>query len=380
MSRLLLLCPEFRSVGGVERVVAELAALLAERHEVHVASFDPPGAVPIMPLSVPFHPLGTGPNRSLAARPLTYAVQRRRLRALERTLGIDVTISNLWRADLISALAGRRVRRIALAHINVVGNPTNRLMVRLRPLVAAAYRRLDRVVAVSETLADELARLYRLSPVRVASVPNFVRIPPGLASQPRESGRLVWCGRIVREKNLPALIEIVAGLAKQGHTISLDVVGDGPERAAAERAAALAPSAIRFHGVLGDPLPIIARAAALALPSISEGLPMVLLEALALGTPIVAADAAGGGVHQALRARTSHDPARETMEALPAGLLLPIPDTRARQSLWASALIDLLGDAPRLAAASAAARDLAADHTPDAVADAWARQIAAALA
>lgn len=372
MSRVLLLCAELRGVGGVERLVAGLSTLLAARHEVHVASFDPAGSPPGVPLPVPFHALGGGgPPRSLALRPLTYLRQTRRLRALERALGVEVTISNLWRADMVSALAGRRVRRIALAHINVVGNPTNRLMLRLRPLVAMAYRRLDRVVGVSAALARELADLYGLAPGRVCAIPNFVAAPAGLSEAPRVPGRLVWCGRMVPEKNLPALVAIVAGLAARGRPVSLDVVGDGAERAAAERAAAPAPQAIRFHGVLADPLPVIARAAALALPSQSEGLPLVILEALALGTPVAAADCAGGGVHEALRARTPHDQRRDAVEPVAAGLLLPIPDTEARQQLWADALDALLADAARLAAASIAARALAADHAPAAVAARW---------
>ncbi|SFR98919.1 glycosyltransferase family 4 protein [Sphingomonas jatrophae] len=371
MSRILLLAPELHGIGGVERLVAGLSRLLAVTHEVHVASFDAPGTVPGVPLSVPYHALGGGAARPLPLRALTYAGQVRRLRAIERRLRIDVTISNLWRADLISALAGRDVRRVALAHINVVGNPTNRLMLRLRPIVAAAYRRLDRVVGVSAALAAELARLYRLRPERVSAIPNFVSVPPGLAYAPKQAGRLVWCGRMVPEKSLPALVGIVARLAAAGRAISLDVVGDGPDRAAAERAAAAQPGAIRFHGMLADPLPLIAQAAALALPSHSEGLPMVLLEALALGTPVVAADAGGGGVHHALGARTPHDPERMAGEAVPAGLLLPIPRDDARCGVWAGALDDLLTDRARLERMGAAARQLAAAHTPEAVGARW---------
>ena len=87
----------------------------------------------------------------------------RRLRALKQRLKIDATISNLWRSDLISVLSGGFDRKIALCHTNIVGNPTNRTMLRLRPLVGAVYRRCDRVVAVNEALSRELAALYALA-------------------------------------------------------------------------------------------------------------------------------------------------------------------------------------------------------------------------
>ena len=362
MSRVLLLIPAMHAAGGTERMVASLAALLGRRHEVAAASFDPPGSAPVFPLPCPYHPLG-----GALPRPLAYLDQARRLRALERRLGIAVTISNLWRADLVSALAGRHARRIALAHINVVGNPTNAAMLRLRPFVAAIYRRLDRLVAVSEALADELALLYRLPAGRHTAIPNFVALDPAPAA--RDPDRLVWCGRMVPEKNVAALPAILAELRHLRPTARLDLIGDGPERA-------LLAGTGTLHGLLADPHPLIASAAALLLPSRAEGLPMVVLEALALGTPVIAADAPSGGVGEALGRRTPHDPRRTTPEHTDAGILLPVPESDADTGLWARTIADLLADPAHLAALSEGARRRAKLYSPDAVAGRWEALIA----
>lgn len=366
MTRVLLLAPGMTQLGGVERMVAGLAGLLGRRHEVAVASFDPPGARPAFALPCPFHPLGDG----RLPRPLAYLDQARRLRALERRLGTQVTISNLWRADLVSALAGRHARRVALAHINIVGNPTNAAMLRLRPLVAAIYRRLDRVVAVSAALERELAALYRLPSGRSAAIPNFVA-PPAPPAAPRDANRLVWCGRMVAEKNAAALPAILVRLRARLPAVTLELIGDGPERAAIAACAQAEGVSVTFHGALADPYPLIATAAALLLPSRAEGLPMVVLEALALGTPVIAADAPAGGVGEALGRATPHDPRRPAPERTDAGLLLPIPESAADAQLWADAIAALLANPPALARLSTGARARAAAYAPDVVAGRW---------
>lgn len=375
VSRILLLCAELGGIGGVERLIATLSPLLAQRHEVYVASFDPPGTAPGMALSVPFHSLGGGDDgRAPALRVLTYLSQVRRLRRLERALAIDITISNLWRADLISALARGRSHRIALAHINVVGNPTNRLMIRLRPLVAAVYRRFDRVVTVSHALARELSALYRLDPTHVRTIWNPVA-RPAFAPSPATPARIVWCGRMVREKNVRALIQAFAAARTRHPSVSLHLIGDGPERGAITAVAANlgllsgppeSDAPVILHGRLTDPSAVIAGAALLALPSIAEGFGLVLVEAMACGVPVLAADCASGGVHEVLAARSPHDPGRSEAEEVSCGWLLPVPTDEATRHRWTTALDTVLSDPSRRetyrTGALARAADFGADH------------------
>jgi glycosyltransferase involved in cell wall biosynthesis len=386
MSRILLFSAELGGFGGVERMTASLAKLLQADHEVHVASFDPVGTSPGMPLPVPFHPMGADRHRPLALRVLTYVAQVRRLRALERKLAIDVTVSNLWRADLISALAGGRVRRIAVAHINVVDNATNRLMVKLRPFVARIYRRFDRVVTVSRALERELASFYRLDATRVCTIWNPVDQVAAVSHLSPEP-RIVWCGRMVPEKNLPALVDAFA-LARASHPSAvLHLVGDGPERPVIEArvdAHRLTRSggnaAVVFHGRLDEPAAVIAGATALALPSVAEGLPLVLIEAMVQGTPVVAADCANGGVHEGVDANSPHDPARAQGEELPSGWLLTVPRDEAGHRQWAATLGALLSDPLRVAEYRRGARARAAAFAPERIAMRWQQLLADVLA
>lgn len=379
MSRILLVCAELGGFGGVERLIATLAPLLSSDHEVHVASFDPAGTNPGVPLTVPFHALGGDSYASLLARPITYLTQISRLRRLESALGIDVTISNLWRADLISALAGGCPRRIALAHINVVGNPTNRLMIRLRPLVSIVYRRFDRLVTVSNALARELTVLYRLDPAKVRTIWNAVARPQSVPP-PATSNRIVWCGRMVPEKTLPALVAVFAGVRASHPDVRLDLIGDGPDRTtvlacAAERGLAVgtevSDAPIILRGRLSDPSSVIAGAKLLALPSSAEGFGLVLVEAMALGVPVIAADCASGGVHEVLAAMSPHDPGRALNEEVAAGLLLPVPKDEATIERWSAALTNALSNEPKRVQWAKGALTRAAVFAPETILAQW---------
>ena len=114
-----------------------------------------------------------------------------------------------------------------------------------------------------------------------------------------ENERIILAvGRFSKEKALADLVTAFAALrrAQPQMSLRLILVGDGPERGPVQQLAAdlNVQSQIVFVGQVSDPRPYYAAADALALPSLSEGSPLALLEAMAAGLPIVAT--AVGGV------------------------------------------------------------------------------------
>ena len=109
--------------------------------------------------------------------------------------------------------------------------------------------------------------------------------------------RFICVGRLSSEKGQRILLEAFRALRERGIAAELELVGDGPERGALEAAAdALGlGGAVAFAGALPEDrtLARIAQADVVVLPSFMEGLPMVLIEAMALGKPAIASAVAG---------------------------------------------------------------------------------------
>jgi glycosyltransferase involved in cell wall biosynthesis len=354
--RILLLVPSMRLAGGCERVVHNLSLLLTGNgHSLAIASFDDATGDWHFKGSGERIALGQSARLPLVLRWIEYGLQARKLARLKRQFRPDLTISNLWRADLVSLLSGGSDRKIALAHINVVGNPTNRLMIRMRKLVGAVYRRFDRVVAVSQPLAVELAELYGLGAGQCTAIDNFTDAPAAQPCLRADSvRRAVWCGRLVREKNLAGLLEVWAKLSEQLERVQLVVIGDGPLRAELEgRANELGLQVghdpadpkvqVAFVGAVESPADYQVSGRIFLLSSLAEGLPMVVLEALALGVPVIAADCPSGGVRAALD--ESGGPTTGSGALLP----IPLPGDHASQQVWLPLLVTALTDDAQLA-------------------------------
>ncbi|WP_345865907.1 glycosyltransferase [Sphingomonas qilianensis] len=166
--------------------------------------------------------------------------------------------------------------------------------------IAAGYRAwlrrhprfLARIVAMTPAMADEAARTMQLPRGDIAVIANPPARPiPGATLPALPPGRfLLGVGRLVPQKRWDRLIAALPRLADP--RITLVILGEGAARAALEAQIATLGlnGRVFLPGHADDPLPVIARAAALALVSDFEGVPGVLREALSLGIPVIATE------------------------------------------------------------------------------------------
>jgi len=127
-----------------------------------------------------------------------------------------------------------------------------------------------------------------------AAAPSSLSLPP-------DATLVGSVGRLIPQKGMRYLVEAAPRILQAYPEARFLIVGDGPERAALEARCRATGVWERFHfvGALSQPWSLLARCDVIALPSLWEGLPLTLLEALAAGLPVVTSD--GGGAGEVLR-------------------------------------------------------------------------------
>ena len=164
-------------------------------------------------------------------------------------------------------------------------------------LLRRLYPRATAIVAVSSGVAHELVERVgiRRELVRVVHTPvdvDIVRRAAGTACS-RMDGRpvVVSVGRLTPQKNHELLLRAAARMSIPPRIV---LVGDGPERTRLEAVAEDLGISVDFRGADPNPYPVIASADVFVLPSRFEGFGVVLVEALALGTPVISTDCPHG--------------------------------------------------------------------------------------
>jgi glycosyltransferase involved in cell wall biosynthesis len=176
-----------------------------------------------------------------------------------------------------------------------------------RAISRSAYRRADGIIAVSTAIRQGLVKEFGVPPSRVTYVPNAVvplADPAVRRALPARSGLNPVIGRVSRlapEKGVDVFLRAAARVAECVPGATFVVVGDGPLRDDLVGLADELSIADRVHflGQRADARAVIAGLDVLVVSSITDGSPLVALEAMAAGTPIVAS--ACGGIPDQIR-------------------------------------------------------------------------------
>ena len=383
--------------GGMERVVSSLAEAFADRgHGVRLLVAVPTGAT-LSQLSGRVRLVRLARSAPLRARAWAWQAGRggrrdlwpllvgpaprmlSRLPALVRILRqepSDVLLAAGTQSNLVALWA----RRLGGIPMGIVVSEHNTLSIvvarrgrhafrRAYPALAGdAYPEADAVVAVSDGVAEDLSRATGIPRSGIQRIHNPI-VSPALLAKSKLAPPHAWltpgggppvllgAGRLHRQKDYPTLLRAFARV-RATRPARLVILGEGPERRRLERLSRQLGVAVdvALPGFAANPYAWMARSAAFALSSAWEGLPGVLIEAMACGCPVVSTDCPSG-------------PA-EILGHGAFGPLVPVGDWQALAHAISS-LLEKPPDADRLRARAAA-------FSVDASADRYLEVLAAA--
>ncbi len=287
-------------MGGAERVLTELANYWASLGwQITIIDFSVPGTPPMFALDTRVTEVSLGMHRD-SRTPLSAMVANiRRMAALRRAIGSvrpDVVLSLMNRTNVLTvfSLTGTRTPVIVSEHTA----PRGTLTFIWRTLREIAYRRAAFVVMLT---ADALAKLPPAIQARGRVIPNPLpsqfqttdEHPDAAAEWPDLRAPIIMgLGRLTPEKGFDLLIEAFAAVAVSWPTARLVIWGEGVERVRLERLRAEhgLEDRIDLPGATQHPEHVLRSATIFVLSSRLEGMPMTLLEAMALGRPVIACD------------------------------------------------------------------------------------------
>jgi glycosyltransferase involved in cell wall biosynthesis len=360
-------------MGGTIRATLNFAGYLAQRHPVEVISLVRKREEPFFPLpaGVVFSVLDdhvAGGSAPLL-RPLR-SMLRRRSSVLMTPHDRVYPDANLW-SDLVLVhklrgrtgfLIGTRPGLNLLAAelsppgLVTVGQEQMHLRshdIALRRAFKRSYPRLDALVVLTERDRERYEQ-HLQGRTRVFVIPNTIRSDlAGVA--PLEGTTVLAAGRLTRQKGFDMLVKAYAQIAASQPDWRLQISGNGPWRRRLERLVARheLDEAVRLPGPAEPLAAEMDKAAMFVLPSRFEGFPLVLLEAMAKGLPVVAFDCPTGP--------------GEIIDDHRNGLLVPARDVDG----LARGIAELMDDAALRRRLGTAAARTAAQYTIEAVGPLW---------
>jgi glycosyltransferase involved in cell wall biosynthesis len=292
----------------------------------------------------------------------------RLVRAHLRAVEPDVLHTHLPTADLLGAMAARTLRIPSISTIHLIDRATTdpagpRAAIKDRFTVMARRYGDARIIAVSEAARRAYLERQRERPERVVTIHNGIA-PPQPGRSPADlraemgiapEALVVAMVTVLRKgKGHDLAVQAIAQLRQRHPTLTLLVVGDGPERLhIAELAAPLGDGAV-LTGHRDDIPEVLGAADVLLHPTLMDAFPTILLEACAVGLPVLAT--AVGGIPEIVTDGRN-------------GLLLPAPPSSAT---IAAGLERLLGDPILRARLGAEAR---ARYEREFSAERWAKRL-----
>lgn len=287
-------------VGGAERCLTELAiGLTLTGDQVRVISI---GTLPV------------GPQRALVDRMVSagidvrscnadsifqFASAYRQIRTWLRKSRPDICQTFLFHANVLGTMAAKKASVTPrFGGIRVVDDRWLR-----RQINRMVAPEMDRIVCVSAAVQHFAVQKLGCRPEQTVTIPNAVDVQRFSTSPhfdwstigwPADAQVALFVGRMVEQKGIGLLQQQIDGIAPRNTNRRLLLVGDGPLRSSIESwTQQIGADRVRLMPWQTDVAPLMRACRLLVLPSRFEGMPNVVLEAMAAGRPVVYSNVQG---------------------------------------------------------------------------------------
>jgi len=333
--RIAFLIPSL-TIGGAEKAVSLLTTELSHQHDIYIMLLQ-------HKIKFPYkgHVYLIGREDNFQGRLYSYVSYFKLLRSISP----DVVISLLTKAHTMNALIPAKVKRrlIWVQNFPIQHHFRNKI-ISLQNLLKwlTIYRGVDRILATSKLLAHKLMMLYRVdrkkisvlyNPVNITEIETLKKYPLNDAERDLlGSPTFINVGRFTWQKGQWHLIRSFKEASKELEDAKLIIVGEGKMKFFLHSLIKKLNlnNRVTLFGPTSNPYKLMGRSDVFVFPSIKEGLPISLIEALACGLTVMSSDCPSGPREILAPDTPYYDKPLKEPEFAKYGILMPAPDGMLR--------------------------------------------------